>query len=111
LRASMPQTLDARVVIVDIDEKSLAEVGRWPWSRNRMAEMVDELFDRQQITLLGFDVVFAEPDDSSGLKRLRQMAEDELRDAAGFQERFAKLQSSLDYDALFARALEKRPKI
>ena len=31
LRATMPQTLDPRVVIVDIDEKSLAELGRWPW--------------------------------------------------------------------------------
>jgi adenylate cyclase len=31
LRATMPQTLDERIVIVDIDEKSLAEVGRWPW--------------------------------------------------------------------------------
>jgi adenylate cyclase len=109
LRATMPQTLDPRVVIVDIDEKSLAEAGRWPWSRNRLAEMVDELFERQKITLLGFDVVFAEPDDSSGLKRLRQMAEDELRDAAGFQQRLAQLQSSLDYDAVFARSLEKRP--
>ncbi|MBK7313045.1 CHASE2 domain-containing protein [Candidatus Aalborgicola defluviihabitans] len=30
LRATMPKTLDERVVIVDIDEKSLAEVGRFP---------------------------------------------------------------------------------
>ncbi|GAB3767906.1 adenylate/guanylate cyclase domain-containing protein [Ramlibacter monticola] len=109
LRASMPGTLDPRVVIIDIDEKSLAEAGRWPWSRNRLAEMVDELFERQKIALLGFDVVFAEPDDSSGLKRLRQMAEDELRDAAGFRQRLQQLQADLDYDAVFARALEKRP--
>lgn len=109
LRATMPMSIDDRVVIVDIDEKSLAEVGRWPWSRNRLAEMLDELFDRQKVALLGFDVVFAEPDDSSGLKRLKQMAEDELRDAAGFQQRLNQIQASLDYDALFARALEKRP--
>ena len=31
LRATMPQTMDPRVVIVDIDEKNLAELGRWPW--------------------------------------------------------------------------------
>ena len=68
LRATMPRTLDERIVIVDIDEKSLAEVGRWPWGRNRLAELVDELFDRQQVALLGFDVVFAEPDESSGLQ-------------------------------------------
>jgi adenylate cyclase len=61
LRATMPRTLDERIVIVDIDEKSLAEVGRWPWGRNRLAELTDELFDRQQAALLGFDVVFAEP--------------------------------------------------
>src|SRR4029453_9743271 len=63
LRATMPRTLDDRIVIVDLDEKSLAEVGRWPWPRNRVAAMVDELFDRQKIELLGFDVVFAEADE------------------------------------------------
>jgi adenylate cyclase len=109
LRATMPRTLDERVVIVDIDEKSLAEVGRWPWGRNRLAEMVDELFDRQKVELLGFDVVFAEADESSGLKRLRQLAQGELKDQAGFAERLAQLQSSLDYDAAFARALKDRP--
>lgn len=109
LRATMPRTLDARVVIVDIDEKSLSETGRWPWGRNRLAELVDELFDRQQVSLLGFDVVFAEPDDSSGLKRLRQLAQAELKDAPGFGERLGQLQDSLDYDAMFARALQKRP--
>src|SRR5689334_8491409 len=67
LRATMPRTLDERVVIVDLDERSLAEVGRWPWGRNRMAALVDELFARQKIAVLGFDIVFAEQDDSSGL--------------------------------------------
>jgi len=33
LRATMPKTFDDRIVIVDVDEKSLAELGRWPWSR------------------------------------------------------------------------------
>lgn len=109
LRATMPQTLDSRIVIVDIDEKSLAEVGRWPWSRNRLAEMSDELFDRQHAALLGFDVVFAEPDESSGLKRLRQLAQGELKDQPALAARLDKLQASLDDDAVFARALQKRP--
>lgn len=109
LRATMPKTLDERIVIVDIDEKSLAQVGRWPWSRNRLAELTDELFDRQQVALLGFDVVFAEPDDSSGLKRLRQLAQSELKDQPGFADRVNQLQASLDYDAAFAKSLQKRP--
>jgi adenylate cyclase len=85
LRATMPGTLDDRIVIVDIDEKSLAEVGRWPWGRNRLADLTDELFDRQKIAMLGFDVVFAEADESSGLKRLNELAQKELRDQAGFR--------------------------
>jgi adenylate cyclase len=109
LRATMPQTMDERVVIIDIDEKSLAEVGRWPWGRNKMAALVGELFDRQQIDILGFDVVFAEADDSSGLKRLRQLANEEMRDQSGFAERLSQIQSSLDYDATFAKAIDKRP--
>ncbi len=109
LRATMPGTLDDRVVIVDIDEKSLAEVGRWPWGRNKLADLTDELFDRQKVALLGFDVVFAEADESSGLKRLNELAQKELRDQPGFVDKLRQIQSSLDYDAMFARALEKRP--
>ncbi|TFZ06830.1 adenylate/guanylate cyclase domain-containing protein [Ramlibacter henchirensis] len=109
LRATMPKTMDERIVIVDIDEKSLAEIGRWPWGRNRMAQLTDELFDRQQVAVVGFDVVFAEPDDSSGLKRLRQLAESELKDQPGFAARVDQLAPGLDYDAAFARSLRKRP--
>ncbi|MBK0391286.1 CHASE2 domain-containing protein [Ramlibacter algicola] len=109
LRATMPKTMDQRIVIVDLDEKSLAEVGRWPWSRNRLAELTDELFDRQQVAMLGFDVVFAEPDDSSGLSRLRQLSQGELKDQVGFTDRLNQLAPSLDYDGLFAKALKNRP--
>jgi adenylate cyclase len=109
LRATMPATADERIVIVDIDEKSLAEVGRWPWGRDKLGLLVDELFERQKVALLGFDVVFGEPDDSSGLKRLRQLAQGELKDQPGFGERIQQLQASLDYDAVFARSLQKRP--
>jgi adenylate cyclase len=109
LRATMSRTMDERIVIVDIDEKSLAEVGRWPWGRNRLGELVDEMFDRQKVAMVGFDVVFAEPDDSSGLKRLRELSQSELKDQPGFASRLEQLQTSLDYDAVFARAMQKRP--
>ena len=101
LRATMPRTLDERIVIVDIDEKSLAEVGRWPWSRDRMAQLAQELFDRQQAAVTGFDVVFSEPDDSSGLKRLRQLSQEDLRDEPGFVQKLRQLEHRLDHDALF----------
>ena len=108
LRATMPRTLDERIVIIDVDEKSLAEVGRWPWGRDKLAALVEELFENHKVALLGFDVVFAEADDSSGLKRLKQLAQNEMRDQPGFADRLEQIQASLDYDAVFAKTLEKR---
>ena len=84
LRATMPRTLDERIVIVDIDEKSLGEIGRWPWGRNKLAQLVDTLFEQQHIALLGFDVVFAEADHSSGLDQLTQLAQNALKDQPDF---------------------------
>ena len=53
---------DDRVVILDIDEKSLGELGRWPWSRSLMAKINQKLFSEQGISVLGYDIVWAEPD-------------------------------------------------
>lgn len=108
LRATMPRTMDERIVIIDIDEKSLAEVGRWPWPRNRLASLMDELFARQRIALLGFDVVFAEADESSGLRQLQTLAQGDLRDDPLFIERLRKLEPSLDRDGMFSRSLQDR---
>jgi adenylate cyclase len=111
LRATSPNTLDDRIVIVDIDEKSLAEVGRWPWGRDNLARLITEMFDRQKAALVGFDVVFAESDGSSGLVRLNELARNELKDQPGFTEKLRQLQPALDFDGLFAKSLEKRPVI
>ena len=47
------------VVIIDIDDRSLAEIGQWPWSRNQLAKLTDQAY---AAAALGFDIVFAEPD-------------------------------------------------
>ena len=45
LKLTMPGTVDSRIVVLDIDEKSLQEVARWPWPRDVMASLVTKLFD------------------------------------------------------------------
>ena len=50
------------IVIVDIDEASLAQLGRWPWTRSRLAALIDQLFDQYQIHTLGLDILLAEPE-------------------------------------------------
>lgn len=52
------------VVVVDIDEASLARYGQWPWPRSTTAEMIGRLQDAGAAAI-GFDIVFAEADRSS----------------------------------------------
>jgi adenylate cyclase len=108
LRAIMPHTLDSRIVIVDIDEKSLSEMGRWPWSRNKLANLTHELFETQEVALIGFDLVFAEHDNSSGLQQLNKLAEGALSKDYAFQSLLKNLRPSLDFDAQFANALKQK---
>jgi adenylate cyclase len=49
------------VTIVDIDEKSLAKLGQWPWPRTRIADMVINLTSLGA-AVIAFDIVFSEPD-------------------------------------------------
>lgn len=109
LRLFMPDTLDPRVVILDIDEKSLNAEGRWPWSRNKLAVMVKQLFEKYQIAVVGFDVAFSEPDPSSGLASLEEVAKTDFKDDAKFQDTFAALKPSLEYDRIFADEIAKHP--
>jgi adenylate cyclase len=105
LRATMPRTLDERVVIVDMDERSLEEVGHWPWGRDKLAQLTQELLERQQAAVLGFDVVFSEPDGSSGLRHLQHLAQGALRDMPGYGQALRKLAPELDFDQRFAEVL------
>ncbi len=111
VRLTMPQGIDDRVVILDIDEKSLGEFGRWPWGRDRLSTLVRKLFDEHGIRLLGMDVVFAEPDESSGLGVLEALARREFRDNAQYQAALKELRPQLDRDGLFAATLKGRPVI
>jgi len=106
---TMPRALERRIVIVDIDEKSLGEIGRWPWSRSVMAQLVERLFERHGIGLLAFDVVFAERDSSSGMDVVDRIARDELKADAAFQSAYARVRPALDFDARFAASLTGRP--
>ena len=108
LQWTMPGTVDPRVVIVDIDEKSLLQQGHWPWSRNKLAHLVNALFDDYKIDVLGFDVLFAESDDSSGLSSLESLGRSELREDKKFTEVLSQLRPKLQYDQIFADSLKNR---
>ncbi|MGZ4867934.1 MAG: CHASE2 domain-containing protein, partial [Candidatus Angelobacter sp.] len=109
VRLFLPGTRDPRVVIVDIDERSLNAEGHWPWGRHKLALMLHQLFARYQVRVVGFDVAFPEADSSSGLSVLEAVAGSELRDDASFRAFLQRARASLDYDGRFAEEIAKGP--
>ncbi len=107
LAATVPEKeVDPRIVIIDIDERSLVEEGHWPWNRVKLAKMVDTLFDVYQLDILGFDVVFAERDSSEELDLLESLAKQTQDDA--FLNRFQDYKPYLNPDAIFAQSLKEK---
>jgi len=108
LEITLPQDIDKQVVIVDIDEKSLDEIGQWPWNRKILAKINDVLFDYYQIKAIGYDIVFAEEDIDEGAKLLKSMATGPLQDDPEFIDEYHRVMPSLQHDQRFAEALKDR---
>lgn len=101
----MVHAVDDRVSILDIDEHSLQEIGRWPWPRDRMAKLTETLFLQYGAASVGFDIIFAEADKSSGLPILERLAQEELAGEVGYASLLKQLRPRLDYDARLAESL------
>lgn len=108
LTATMPNTMDERIVILDIDDKSLLKEGRWPWSRDKISYLVDLLFDYYDVSLLAFDIVFSEKDKSSGLALLENLGKNSLLDDPSFQAVLTEMRPQLSYDDLLAQSFKNR---
>lgn len=108
VRLTMPRTMDPRIVIVDIDDRTLREEG-YPIPRDRYAELVTKLFDRYGVKLVAFDIYFADPDRGADLAVLRRLASGALRNDASFLAQAARLRPQLERDRIFADSLRHRP--
>jgi adenylate cyclase len=87
-------TPETQVVVADIDEASLAAIGQWPWSRTTIADLVTKAM-ADGASLVGFDVMFAEPDRLSpdryadSIAKIDPAVADQLRKLPSTDERFA----------------------
>lgn len=54
---------EERIVIIDIDERSLAEQGRWPWPREKIAELIKNLIDDYGVASVALDMVMPETEE------------------------------------------------
>lgn len=96
-------------VIAAIDEKSLGELGRWPWPRTTIAKLVDKL-KGYGAKVVGFDIVFSEPDQNSSLGAIVDLSKEVkkigLRDKR-VQGLLDKKKLVADTDAALAKAIKR----
>jgi adenylate cyclase len=91
------------VRIVDIDEESLQKIGQWPWPRSILADLVDKLA-ADNAAVIGFDIVFPEPDRMSPENALRLWPKTAAVES--LREQIEKLPST---DQIFAESIGKAP--
>ncbi len=96
--------LNDGVIVVAIDDASLAALGQWPWPRSRLAEIVDRIA-AQYPAAIAIDAIFAEPD------RLSPRLQGALLAKSGFTDVAKMLDSLPDYDRQFAASLHAAPVI
>ncbi|MDX8387625.1 MAG: serine/threonine-protein kinase [Ghiorsea sp.] len=107
--SSSAQPAKNRVVILDIDDQSIDLIGRWPWPRTEMANMIDTL-NRAKARMVGVDVFYSEKqaNDSNtaamSLVELLQEQGDSLLEEA---EVLASQGNEVGADAKFAQADKK----
>jgi len=96
---------DTQVALITIDDRSVEEIGRWPWSREKMAQLVENLFGNGAKSL-GFDIVFSEPQESS-VRQTLSTIEAKTSLPANLQELFDIEKNKPTPDEVLAATLSK----
>ena len=104
-----------RVAIIAIDDQSVANIGRWPWSRDIHAKLIDQLAAAQAKTIV-HTVFFIEPQVDRGLSFIRKMKSlmrpgeagtDQAAGNAELNKVIAEAELALDTDAVLAASMQK----
>lgn len=97
------------IVIVAIDDESLKKVGRWPWSRDKFATLIEKISEGGAKTI-GVDVLFAEPQITETSKVIDAIKRDygrlKTRDRV-FEQSLARRAEEDNVDARLANSIEK----
>ncbi len=88
------------IAILDVDDRSIEEEGRWPWDRAKIGKLASEL-DRLGAKVIAFDMVFSEPQENPVDAILK------VSDNPSLARELEPLKSVLDADSIFADALKK----
>ncbi len=112
-RGRPPVAAGKEVVIAVIDEKSLDEIGRWPWPRTTIARLVDVLTS-YGAGVIAFDIVFSEPSEHSeinALLSLKRKYKGTDGPPTGFIDYINKVKADIDPDIQLGKAVKKSARV
>ncbi|MEI6704333.1 MAG: CHASE2 domain-containing protein [Deltaproteobacteria bacterium] len=98
---------DTPVVIIAIDDVSIEKLGRWPWPRAYMADMIS-LVSGYAPTLIAMNILYTEPDRGSGLEEIRALratAEKSGVTSGNLYSQILETEKRLDNDGQLAAAI------
>lgn len=97
------------IVIIDIDNSSLAALGQWPWPRNKVSELTEKIGSARPKAIL-FDIVFAEPDRTSPQKLIPQLIP-HLSETSRQELTLLQNQNLFNYDLTLGDTLARLPSV
>ncbi|WP_396588749.1 CHASE2 domain-containing protein [Bermanella sp. R86510] len=99
---SQPVGSEAKIVVVDIDERSIVKEGRFPWSRDKLARLVDKIAQSGAI-VTAFDVVFSEAQ-TNPIDQIQSFVDESILLQ---MPQLQNLYQTVDADRLFAKSLSQ----
>lgn len=101
-----PQQPHPDVALLTVDDRSLEEIGRWPWSREKIAHLVDQLF-KYKAKSVSLDAIFAEPQTEKTLETISKL-EIALQPLSPTQKKILESEKKFTQpDLLLSQSIEK----
>jgi adenylate cyclase len=92
-----------QIIVIDIDDKSLTQEGRWPWSRQKIAQLTEKL-QAADVAVITFDIQFSEHE-RNPVKQLLQQPSVQAK-SMDFRQQLRDLATAVDADEQFATQLK-----
>lgn len=96
---------DFNVVVIDIDEKSLSEIGPWPWPRDELAKLLEHL-QKQGILVTAFDMVFAQPEPNPVDQILKKIGNSQEKKLETLKNNIQWSRDLIDNDHILSKQLQ-----
>lgn len=112
MRLFPPNKASEAIAIVAIDDESIAKLGRWPWPRTRIADVIKKVSDAGA-KVIGLNIIFSEPEEASGLviidtleKKFYEFGLEKAKGGSEFSGEIEKIKTEMNRDEKLGLAME-----